>query len=616
MKQATTPSSLTYPTAWIELPDSRDLRPSRYVFGRPCDVWQADDLSEVRPAFDRVEAHQQAGRYVAGLITYEAAPAFDSAFKTPPRSVLPLVWFAAFDQPLTEIPNHIPLSIPPRPPRLLMPEEEYTRAVRKALLHIRAGDIYQVNYTVRAELDLELYEDSSLQSYALFRTLLAAVPMPHAAFINTRNEQIISLSPELFLRRRGSIIETRPMKGTAPRYPSWEEDETARLALAADEKNRAENVMIVDLMRNDLGRICRAGSVHVPELWRVDRFPTVHQMTSLVRGELCAGTSLFDIFAATFPPGSVTGAPKIRACEIIADLEPQPRGIYCGSIGLFFPNGDFECNVAIRTLSIHCSPHPPHPSALLGIGSGIVADSDPAAEWKETVLKSQFITRRPQAFSLYETIRYQPSLPFEDLLGHLRRLRQSCRYFGRPFPVKDLLKALRKLREELGANPARIRLDLDEEKITIRTEHANLSWPERGFTVMIADERVNSEDFRLYHKTTLRPERYEILNKARERSAQECLFLNTREEVTEGAISNVLIKQKGQWLTPALHCGLLPGVRREKLLRSGRCIEAIISKNGLMQAEEIRMVNAVRGEGIVEKIIDSRGEILYQRGRE
>ncbi len=573
-------------------------------------AWQADELRDVRGAIERVEACQRDGQYVVGFIAYEAAPAFDPAFRTPPRGPLPYAWFAAFHSPEPETPaagTTPPVSLP----RLRITETEYSTAVRQALDHIRAGDIYQVNYTVRAVLEFTAPGSTGKPSYVLFHSLRAAVPMPYAAFLDLGDAQIVSLSPELFLRRCGSALESRPMKGTAPRKPSWEADEAARLALSADEKNRAENVMIVDLMRNDLGRICRAGTVIVPELYRVDRFPTVHQMTSLVRGELPSNIPLWEIFTATFPPGSVTGAPKIRACEIIADLEPEPRGIYCGTIGLFFPNGDFVCNVAIRTLTINTSESNKLSSAVLGIGSGIVADSDPAAEWQETLLKASFVTCRPQEFSLYETIRFEPPRVFEDLACHLRRLRQSCRYFNRPFPIKNILQALRGLHLERGNQPVRIRLDLEYEDIRLQVEQVNLSWPEDGLVLMIPEERLNPDDFRLYHKTTLRPERYLHLEAARKRGAQECLFLNTRGELTEGALSNILVKIEGRWLTPALPCGLLPGVRREKLLRRGRCCEAILTVDDLARAQEIRMVNAVRGEGIVRRIFDARNRLVY-----
>jgi len=590
------------PSAWIELPPDAGRERSRYFFSRPTEIWQADELEQVRGAIERVEAAQQNGKFVAGFITYEAAPAFDPALKTPPRGQLPLAWFAEFSAPAEAPPA--PPAPPATAPDLLIPEREYLSCVRRALDYIRAGDIYQVNYTVRAALP------GNADPFALFRALLAAAPMPRSAFIDTGPAQIVSLSPELFLRRAGDVLETRPMKGTARRRPSWEADEAARLALSADEKNRAENVMIVDLMRNDLGRVCRAGTVTVPELWRADRFPTVHQMTSLVRGQLRAGTSLFEILTATFPPGSVTGAPKIRACEIIAELEPHPRGIYCGSIGLFYPGGDFELNVAIRTLSFHPSSFILHPSGILGIGSGIVADSDPQEEWAETKLKFEFVTRRAVPFALYETIRHDDNGTFHDLLSHVHRLRRSCDYFGRPFPARKVFDDLRKLRGRLDKQPARIRLDLDGERVSLKTDFENLSWPEY-LVLMLAAEPVNPEDFRLYHKTTLRPERYGLLENARARRAQECLFVNTRGELTEGAISNLLVKLGGEWLTPALSSGLLPGVARAKLLQSGRCREAIVLLEDLARAEEVRMINAVRGEGVVTRVVNGEGQVIY-----
>jgi para-aminobenzoate synthetase/4-amino-4-deoxychorismate lyase len=409
--------------------------------------------------------------------------------------------------------------------------------------------------------------------------------------------------------------------------------------------------MIVDLVRNDLGRICQMGSVTVPELWRVDRFPTVHQMTSLVRGELREDVSLFDIFAALFPPGSVTGAPKIRAMQIISEVEAEPRSIYCGTIGLFFPNGDFECNVAIRTIQrmkaeggrmksneappLHPSSFILHPS-LLGLGSGIVADSDPETEWRETQLKGEFVTLQPRDFILYETIRYDQRMKAEDsslldLHLHLRRLRQSCLYFGHPFPLHEIIEHLRELQTTLGDVPARIKLDLKIDPFSsfkfqvssfsdssliphpsslIETHviRENLSWPTDGMTVMLSDLRLDPEDFRLYHKTNLRPEKYEELEKARALGATEVLFLNTRGELCEGALSNLALKINGEWRTPALHCGLLPGTWREKQLASGRLREAVLTLDDLRRAEEIRMGNAVRGEGKVIRVINSKGD--------
>ncbi|MBL0061107.1 MAG: anthranilate synthase component I family protein [bacterium] len=235
--------------------------------------------------------------------------------------------------------------------------------------------------------------------------------------------KIVSLSPELFPERDGNRLISKPMKGTASRQPSWDADEAARIALHNSEKDRAENTMIVDLMRNDLGRICETGSVRTRDEYFVERFPTVHQMTTTVVGDLREDVSLFEIFKASFPAGSITGAPKVRASQIIQDIEPTPRGIYCGSIGLFYPGGDFVCNVAIRTLEINGS------IATLGIGSGIVADSNPDREWEEVLLKSKFLERRPQIFGLYEAFRYIPEVGFKDIESHLRRLEHSCNLF-------------------------------------------------------------------------------------------------------------------------------------------------------------------------------------------
>ncbi len=678
------------PTAWIELPASWGDPARRFVFGAPLSVWQADALAEVKPALERVAQEQRAGNYVVGFLSYESAPAFDPAMTTPLRGPLPYAWFAAFSEQLSASSFILhPSSFLPSSfilhPSSFTTREQYVAAVNSALAHIRAGDIYQVNYTVRAILSPSVYGGDRGGPFALFQTLLAAAPMPHASYVSprfsggTKGGQIISLSPELFLRKRSNILESRPMKGTAKREPSWAADEAARLALSRDEKNRAENVMIVDLVRNDLGRVCKMGSVTVPELWRVDRFPTVHQMTSLVRGELRDDVSLFDIFAALFPPGSVTGAPKIRAMEIIAELEPQPRGIYCGTIGIFFPNGDFECNVAIRTLEVSPpftggikggrSSFIPHPS-LLGLGSGIVADSDPEVEWNETQLKGQFVTLQPRDFLLYETIRYDkrmkdeggmikevtvdahgsvPSLPslsassfilhpssFLDLHLHLRRLRQSALYFNRPFPLKEIIQHLRELQLTLGDEPARIKLDLHMnqwQQVSSLTSQVSdsaassfilhpssfiethvirefLSWPEGGMTLMLSDLRLDPGDFRLYHKTNLRPEKYEELEQARALGGTEVLFLNIRGELTEGALSNIALKLNNEWLTPALSCGLLPGTWREKQLAGGRWREAVLTLDDLKRAEEIRIGNAVRGEGKVNQIILPSGKLL------
>lgn len=582
-------------TADITIPED-GVRPGRFRFIDPVDIWQADSLSDVHAAIDRVDAWQEKGCYVAGLICYEAAPAFDPPMRTPRSGPLPLCWFAAFRETLRIEPDMDSFSL--SSPVIGTSEHEYIEKVLTALQHIRLGNIYQLNYTIRAEANW------SGNPYSIYRSLYEAGPVPHAAFLDIGSAQIVSLSPELFLRKRGDTLESRPMKGTAARRPIWEDDEAARSALAHDEKNRAENIMIVDLVRNDLGRVCRIGSIHVPELCTVHRFPTVHQMTSLVRGTLKPHTSLREILTAAFPPGSITGAPKIRAMDIISELEPEPRGAYCGTIGLFFPDGDFECNVAIRTIVLQ------RDSAVLGLGSGIVADSNPQEEWQETIVKSRFATVRPEKFSFYETLRYDPGEGFQDLKLHLLRLSRSCAYFLRPFPLRSIVQELRNLRKQHGSQSFRVRLELDEEIVHAAASRENLAWPEGGIIVQVSDKRVQSDDFRLYHKTSLREEKTAALEKARAAGAYECLFLNERGELTEGSISNIMLRIDGRWLTPALRCGLLPGVWRERQLASGRAHEAVLTLSDLIRADKAVVGNAVRGEGNIVSFVDNDGSVI------
>jgi para-aminobenzoate synthetase/4-amino-4-deoxychorismate lyase len=386
-------------TASVDVPAVCGQPARRLLFHRPAAVWQVEDVSAVGDALRRVEAEQAEGRHVVGLLEYEAAPAFDAALvvrRRPGR----LAWFAAFEASEVAELIHTPRAtgsprgrrptarIHPRVPRAA-----YVAAVSRVLEHIAAGDVYQVSLTLRADVEFDGVP-ATWTSFDLFEWLRRRTPMPHAAFLDSGDSAVLSLSPELFLRRRGDVIESRPMKGTAARRRSAAADEAERAVLAADEKNRAENLMIVDLVRNDLGRVCRIGSVEAPELWTVESHPTVHQMTSLVRGRLRRGVGLFELLGGAFPAGSVTGAPKVRAMQVIAALEPEPRGAYCGALGVFFPGGDFELAVAIRTLEMEASSRSRGRwYGCLGLGAGIVADSVGESEWAEVLVKSRFLGR-------------------------------------------------------------------------------------------------------------------------------------------------------------------------------------------------------------------------------
>ncbi len=592
---------LNTPTFVFTTPGDSRAEFTRYAFGAPMAQWTVTRQAELPAAFARVAEHQAAGYFVAMALAYEAAPGFDRALSCHLPGVLPLAWFAVFREPVEFRATTERFTL--GQPRVASAKDDYVSTLQKVLAHIRAGDIYQANVTIRAHCEF------SGSAYGAFCALNEAVPVPYAAYVDTGAVQIVSLSPELFLERRGNTLRSKPMKGTASRKPSWDEDEAARLALYRSEKDRAENTMIVDLMRNDLGRICRSGSVRTENEYYVERFPTVHQMTTTVTGELERDGSLFEIFRATFPAGSITGAPKVRASQIIRDIEATPRGIYCGSIGLFFPGGDFVASVAIRTLEIQGN------VATLGIGSGIVADSEPEREWDEALLKATFATMRPQAFGLYEAFRYVPDSGFRNLDLHLTRLEHSCMCFSRPFPRDEILRKLDALRVTLGDAPTRVRLDLNGYEISLSLIPEELGWNERGVTVMIPDFRLDPQDARLYHKTTNRPEKLALRALAKSLGADESLFLNTRGEFAEGTLSSFVFKVGGEWITPHLSCGLLPGVWRDHQVSEGRAREGIVRFDQLASIEEIRIGNSVRGEERVVRIILENGTEVYSERR-
>ncbi len=373
---------MSAPTAEIHVPASSGEASRWYRFGTARATWEAQTPDAVIDGLTRVEEAQARGLYVVAVLRYEAGMAFDRACATLWDGRSSLAWFAAYEAPLPDVPSAPPLALPAIVTTPRESHERYLKSVARILEHIAAGDVYQVNHTIRCDVALQGADPQDL-----FHCLSVRHPVPHAAFVRGGPTVVVSLSPELFVRRRGNVIESRPMKGTAARIAAAERDGVERERLESGEKDRAENLMIVDLMRNDLGRICEAGSIEVPHLWQVESYATVHQMTSTVRGRLRRGMLLADVFRALFPPGSVTGAPKLRAMEIIAACEGEARGAYCGTLGLFFPGGNFECSVLIRTLEI------PRDGGRgsLGLGSGIVADSRPDDEWRETLLKGDFL---------------------------------------------------------------------------------------------------------------------------------------------------------------------------------------------------------------------------------
>ena len=473
----------------------------------------------------------------------------------------------------------------------------FTQAIEAIRAYIAAGDTYQVNYTYRLRFD------AFGSIYALYQRLRARQPVPYGALVALPDGgALLSFSPELFVRCLDGTLLARPMKGTAPASDDPALDAQQAAALALDPKNRAENLMIVDLLRNDLGRVARTGSVAVPKLFEVTRFGAVLQMTSTVQASLRPDVRLAEVFTALYPCGSITGAPKRRTMEIIDELEPDPRGMYTGAIGWFDPPqdgrafGDFCLSVPIRTLAL--GPGEGLRRGELGVGAGIVYDSDPQAEYAECRLKARFLTGLPNAFELFETIKasWQDGPRHLDL--HLARIQASAAYFGLPFDAVAahtlVVDTCLGLPPEGGIHRLRLALAANGELAITSAPLAPLVEPVR---VLLADTPTHSGDVFLRHKTVIRS-RYDAAWRAAEaHGAFDALFFNERGELTEGGRSNVFVRLDGHWWTPPLSCGLLPGVMRQVVLGAPAwdARERVITREMLARADGIMVCNALRG---------------------
>lgn len=477
-------------------------------------------------------------------------------------------------------------------------ETAFVDAIGRIRDYIAAGDTYQVNYTYRLRFDAF---GSVLDLYARLR---ARQPVPYGALVALPDGgALLSFSPELFVRCDGDTLLARPMKGTAPASGDAALDAERARALAHDAKNRAENLMIVDLLRNDLGRVARTGSVAVPALFDVQRYGAVLQMTSTVQARLRADASLAEIFAALYPCGSITGAPKRRTMEIIHELEPDARGIYTGAIGWFDPPapqhggrafGDFCLSVPIRTLALTHEEHGVRRGEL-GVGAGIVFDSDAQGEYAECQLKARFLTGLRNEFEVFETMHATQGAGVRHLERHLDRLAASCAYFAMPF-ARDAACDL--LRHACGALPdgQAYRLRLAVSHATGMTLSSGSVAPlQEPVTLVLADARTDSGDIFLRHKTSVRS-RYDAAWKAAEaQGAFDALFFNERGELTEGGRSNVFLRLGDAWVTPPLSAGVLPGVMRAVLLQEWNASERTVTRAMLAQADEIVVCNALRG---------------------
>ena len=447
---------------------------------------------------------------------------------------------------------------------------------------ISEGDCYQVNLTF--PVDFTAYG----HPLALYARLRARQPVRYGAFVLTPEATILSFSPELFFERHGCRVVTRPMKGTAQRGATPEADARNRAALLASSKERAENVMIVDLLRNDLGRLAAPGGVNVEALCAIEAYPTLWQMVSTISADL-PDAPLRDIFRALFPCGSITGAPKIRAMARIAEMESGPRGLYTGALGWVAPGGDCRFNVAIRTLEIHAAGH-----ARLGIGSGIVIDADPAREYAECLLKASFVTGFDPGFELIETLRLVEGV-YPLMVLHLQRIESSALALGFACDLSAISERLAAVARECRDGAHRVRLTLAHDG-RLSGQHAKMPADEQQWQIVVADEALDGDGYLLRHKTTARS-RYEgvVAILAATPAVFDAIFCNTRGEVCEGARSNVYVERDGVLLTPPVSSGLLPGVMRRHLLESGRAVERVLYREDLLTAPAIYLSNALRG---------------------
>jgi para-aminobenzoate synthetase / 4-amino-4-deoxychorismate lyase len=583
----------------VRFDDLTRTTPMSLRFLEPIGVVEASAPDEIAGALDAVEAACAEGRWAAGFLAYEAAPGLDPALRVhdrdhvDPFAELPLVWFAVFERAERTTDDLAASSDADADESRgtagwepSITRSHYDRTIETIREHIRAGDTYQVNYTLRLRAMLE--EDP----LGLYRRLCRAQRAAYNAYLRAGRYHVLSASPELFFRIDGDRITTRPMKGTAARGRWVAEDDTAARDLRASAKDRAENAMIVDLLRNDLGRIARPGSVRVPALFQTERYETVWQLTSTVTARLHAGVSPTAALRTLFPCGSVTGAPKVRTMEIIRDLEDSPRGVYTGAIGFFAPPdapGPRACfNVAIRTVVVDDTTG----TAEYGVGGGITYDSTARGEYREVVSKARVLSERRPEFSLLETLAHDPATGFRRLDAHLDRLRSSARYFGFTYDEGTVRDALDKAVVETDGM-ARVRCVLQRDGSAAAEAAALPTGPATPARVAIDDPTVDPRDPFLFHKTTLR-RRY-VDAAARHPDADDVLLVNLEGEVTESTIANVAVELEGRWWTPPLTAGLLPGVERGRALADGRIEERPLSVADVRRAASIALLSSVRG---------------------
>ena len=599
-----------------------------YLFQNPVERLICNPADDPATFFSKAREKMEQGFFLAGYLGYEFGymlePSLAESFRSrsAPENTcgaLPIADLGVFSKPQTY--NHLDGSFAGSESglsesvtdsgatftidnmRVNLAREKYLEAIKRIKSYIETGDTYQVNYTLKLLFDFT----GSISEF--YRSLRRNQSVSYGGMIKNGETAILTFSPELFFRKKGNFIDVRPMKGTMLRGRTNEEDKKFADFLHHDIKNRSENVMIVDLLRNDLGRLSRMGKVNVQSLFDVETYETLHQMTSSIKGELNPHLSLEEMFKALFPCGSVTGAPKIRTMEIIRELEAEDRGVYTGAIGFISPEGDAVFNVPIRTVVLQGD------KGEMGIGSGIVWDSDPVGEWEESLLKGKFLSKPAPEFKLIETMLWHPESGYWLLDLHLERLTGSAYYFFYPYVLDKIIAELHELAEGFNNKPLksrRVRLTLSRAG-EIEITHSEL--PDNSLPVTDPEAVLENENFSelpevvfsgknsdstsryLYHKTTLRKLYDAERNQAVAKGYYEVLFLNEKGEVTEGSYSNIFLQKEGKLITPPVLCGLLPGVLRKYLLQQYPYLveEASFTLEDIGLADALYVGNSVRG---------------------
>jgi para-aminobenzoate synthetase/4-amino-4-deoxychorismate lyase len=558
------------------------------LYERPIQVFEARAARDVIPVLESVERAAYEGHWAIGFVSYEASHAFDRALVTKPAGDIPLATFGIYERAERVSLEDLRCGTwELGDVRLEIERGDYLRAVETIRELIAQGIVYQVNYTARFR---GRFAGNPL---ALFADLFASQPTQFAAFIEYGRHAVCSVSPELFFSLNGGVLVSRPMKGTIQRGRDLEEDESQVLRLARSEKDLAENAMIADMVRNDLGKVARPGTVSVSRAFAIEKYPTVFQMVTEVQCHSSA--TLPEIFSALFPPASITGAPKASAMRHIARLELSPRGVYTGAVGVVFPGADRRArfSVAIRTAVVDIEPG----ELEYGSGGGIVYDSDAGKEYEELCLKAMLLTEPRPPFRLVETMRVNQGGHIVFLDRHLRRLERSARYFGFSVDINQILKEARKRARACEEDSAILRLLVSKDGETEWELRAWEKWPlgDRA-RLRLAVSPIDSRNVFLRHKTTRREVYDNALSSAGAEGAfDDVVLFNERGEVTETTRANIFVARGGRLVTPPVECGLLPGILREVLLEEGSAVEGVITIDELRKASEIYIGNSVRG---------------------